>query len=423
MTYNRNLNLATAIEIEFIVPNNTLPNGKRISRRLMRPLIDAINISEVYVTYDYTRCENNSDHQVYEINMPLQFYDYGNSDCKANNLLTKVRDALKAINAETCTCTGLHVHVSLNPLKDNVNPQDFNTISQQNWYRNNAENNKTIVLDLLDSNKRLPILAIQDFIIRYYDDISEVEKIVAPSRNGINNHFCKYPESVNPDWKDILKNTTTYDGLSEFHNNNKFFAINCLPIDSKNTIEFRQHHGQINQFKIFRWIKLITNMINHTMINRIETRNSPTIVFDDIEALTPDQLFPNARANDKGKPLYELLFTHRNITTELIMRNCGFNTPNSVRRKISELRQKLQAMGINGQSAITTYNQQCYDNPYGASNGAYDLNGYGINDTWQKKTIVNGGNTLALKSDDEIGLASIFSGLDYDTVHKLTHRT
>ena len=60
MTYNRNLNLATAIEIEFIVPNNTLPNGKRISRRLMRPLIDAINISEVYVTYDYTRSENNS---------------------------------------------------------------------------------------------------------------------------------------------------------------------------------------------------------------------------------------------------------------------------------------------------------------------------------------------------------------------------
>ena len=130
MTYNRNLNLATAIEIEFIVPNNTLPNGKRISRRMIRPLIDAINIPEVFVTYDYTRCENNSEHQVYEINMPLQFYDYGNSDCKANNLLTKVRDALKAINAETCTCTGLHVHVSLNPLKDDVNPQDFNTISQ-----------------------------------------------------------------------------------------------------------------------------------------------------------------------------------------------------------------------------------------------------------------------------------------------------
>ena len=106
MTYNRNLNLATAIEIEFIVPNNVLPNGKMISRRLMRPLIDAINIPEVYVTYDYTRCENNSEHQVYEINMPLQVYEKDNVDCKGFNLLTKVRDALKSINAETCTCTG-----------------------------------------------------------------------------------------------------------------------------------------------------------------------------------------------------------------------------------------------------------------------------------------------------------------------------
>ena len=75
----------------------------------------------------------------------------------------------------------------------------------------------------------------------------------------------------------------------------------------------------------------------------------------------------------------------------------------------------------NNPQAIATYNQQHYNNVYGASNGLYNLNGYELAQEYTiTRTLSN--NVESYLPPNRIGSAHVHYGLDHDVYNRLINR-
>ena len=151
--------------------------------------------------------------------------------------LKKVAEALDEIGAKVDKSCGLHIH------------HDFN----------DAE---------LDTFKN-----IYGIFARYEDAIDE---LVAPSRRGMNNRYCKSPR-IN------LRQLEQARSIMEITNEiytNRFVKLNCQSYRRHGTIEFRNHQGTVEYEKIANWIVLTQMIVERAFEGKVKLNKKATDWFN-----------------------------------------------------------------------------------------------------------------------------------------------
>ena len=260
-------------------------------------------------------------------------------------------------------CCGVHVHVGLKPISNNITNDDFTTLSIDKY-----RSNRTYVSQSSSSfNDVLDNAIIKDVVYRYAKHQLEINKIFPPSRT--NNRFASGLDLC----IDAIKQcdgsiTSLMNAIQRNGSTNrisKFFSVNLQSYSRYGTIEFRQHGATLEMDKVKPFVMMLSNMFNHSINNRLLSNNSR------IE----NRLLPNEPYSPRTKLglLWSLCKTENGATTREIMAHCNIDNAKSVRRTISTIRSRF------GHNAIETLNQQHYNHRYGTSNDEHDLNGYRIN--------------------------------------------
>lgn len=86
--------------------------------------------------------------------------------------------------------------------------------------------------------------------VRYQGVLDEV---VAPSRRGDNNRYCK---AVTPEMYYSAFREGSVMSIADFCQTDRYYKLNLKAYIRHNTIEFRQHHGTVDANKITNWIRL-----------------------------------------------------------------------------------------------------------------------------------------------------------------------
>ncbi|MGI9593191.1 MAG: amidoligase family protein [Patiriisocius sp.] len=392
MTYNKKINMIASAEIgEFFVPdpvNGGYVETEREIRRLCGPEITSFAL----VKRDATP---NNGKQLFEVNMPpMVINDFAREKYKL------VEDKLVELNAKVNKNCGCHVHVSTRKLLDSVDANTFNELSWNKFFSNKAE-----VLAMLDYTTQMPLLAMKDIGLRYYDHMSEIELTLSPSRSG--NYYAKKLAN----YKTKINSASTIENLG-YVGNTKFHAVNYHPLRSdKETIEFRQRDGTFVANKIFDWFEFLLNMIDHTLNKRVRLSSS-TSTTETISRPDANDIF---RRGTVKNVIYSLISRTGGATTREIMSVMSGQSTENVRRAICEIRARL------GAQSVTTHTSQYYGHNYGSSQGIYNLGGYSAPNEWTVTSTSAEPTEMYLPSSI-IGAENVFCGLDYDVYNRLTSR-
>tara|TARA_R100001594_G_scaffold145114_1_gene194932 strand:- start:784 stop:1962 length:1179 start_codon:yes stop_codon:yes gene_type:complete len=390
MTYNKKTIIASAEIGEFLVPDRT--NGGHIgSVRELQRLIGSDITSFALVKKDDTP---NNGVQLFEINMPpMVINDFAKEKYKL------VERKLTEIGAKVNRKCGCHVHVSTRKLRPLIDVDAFNEISWNKFFSDQHE-----VLAMLDQTSQMPLLGMKDIGLRYYDQIEEINKVLAPSRT--NNYYAKKLEN----YERKIKGADTIQQLGNI-GNSKFHAVNYHSLNTdKETIEFRQRDGSFDANKIFDWFEFLLNMIDHTLNKRISASATRTI---ETIMNRPDANDIFRRGTAKNV-IYSLIAREGGATTQEIMNVVSGSTAQNVRSRISEIRNRL------GDQAVTTHTSQHYGYSYGASNGLYDLGGYSVPSEWI--VTETQGDQEQYLAPNLIGSENVFYGLDCQVYDRLISR-
>ena len=183
------------------------------------------------------------------------------------------------------------------------------------------------------------------------------------------------------------------------------FAVASLDTWARHgTIEFRQAPMTMSADKLWQWLTLLENLFITSAKGRIDW-NAIGGATDTRQ--TPDQLF---RRNSRIGLIYSMCRRDGGATVQEIISATGWDA-DTIRPRITEIRQRLDATGHNGQAAVVTHNQQVYGNAYGASNGRHDLNGYEI---LREYTVRNSAANIPLLPATRRAPATVWYGLEDD---------
>ena len=180
------------------------------------------------------------------------------------------------------------------------------------------------------------------------------------------------------------------------------FAVASLDTWARHgTIEFRQAPMTMSADKLWQWLTLLENLFMTSAAGRIDW---DAIGGANDTRQTPDQLF---RRNSRIGLIYSMCRRDGGATVQEIISATGWDA-DTIRPRITEIRQRLDATGHNGQAAVVTHNQQVYGNAYGASNGRHDLSGYEV---LREYTVRNAAADIPLLPITRRAPATIWYGL------------
>ena len=186
---------------------------------------------------------------------------------------------------------------------------------------------------------------------------------------------------------------------------NPKFAVASLDTWARlGTVEFRQAPMTLSADKLWQWLTLLENLFMTSASGRIDW---DAIGGANDTRQTPDQLF---RRNSRIGLIYSMCRRDGGATVQEIISATGWDAE-TIRPRITEIRQRLDATGHNGQAAVVTHNQQVYGNAYGASNGRHDLNGYEV---LREYTVRNAAADIPLLPVTRRAPATIWYGLSDD---------
>ena len=180
------------------------------------------------------------------------------------------------------------------------------------------------------------------------------------------------------------------------------FAVASLDTWARlGTVEFRQAPMTLSADKLWQWLTLLENLFMTSASGRLD--------WDAIGGATdtrqtPDQLF---RRNSRIGLIYSMCRRDGGATVQEIISATGWDA-DTIRPRITEIRQRLDATGHNGQAAVVTHNQQVYGNAYGASNGRHDLSGYEV---LREYTVRNAAGDIPLLPVTRRAPATVWYGL------------
>ena len=388
MTYT-NKNITVSAEIEFIIHNQR--NFSDVKALLGHEITNFCKFKDD---------ASSSDQQVWEINVPPMI---ANDTARAYYKL--IQNKLESLNAKITSACGLHVHMGTRKILDNIDPDTFNRISWNQFFNNTSE-----VTAMFDYTSQMPLLGLKDIGIRYYTHFDAVNSMLTPTRHD--NRYARYLSN----FATKINGADSIDALSRIQRN-KFYAVNYEPLTtSKETIEFRQRHGTFEMPKIFDWFEFLLNMVTHTLNNRVTLGSGTTQ-----ETTTWTRPTRNPfRSNTTYHAIYELISRTGGATAIELEDELNRQGLRWDRARISEMRRDPR-LGNNPQ-AIATYNQQHYNNVYGASNGLYNLNGYELAQEYTiTRTLSN--NVESFLPDYLLGPDHIHYGLNQDLLRRLIRTT
>lgn len=259
-----------------------------------------------------------------------------------------------------------------------------------------------------DFNDPMPLVLVQDIVYRYAKHQHTISSMLAPSRRSRADQA--YATPLCRTLMDRIYQTTSVDAIAtligqtgshpRFGDSNKMNAV-TLHKWSEGLIEFRQHDSTLNFNRLSSWINLLTTIVRHSDMHRIQTGGGMHHA--------PD-LISTQRPHSRLNVAYRLMRQSGGATVRQIMDATGCQ-PQRIRVMVTEIRQRLDqelGQGI-GQAMVLTHNQQHYGHAYGSSDGEYDLNGYEIQRQIETQ------ETIGLLPDDQRGGDAIWHGLDDDS--------
>ena len=310
------------------------------------------------------------------------------------NLLSHInaiaRQECSSVDDIVNTGCGVHVHIGNAPINSNVDPDEYCRASIEAWPRIHTDHAMPFDFEIL-----------RDVVYRYARMQSIINTMLAPSRTentmcwGLSNLIDEILGS-----RDIQELNRALGGTPS---GGKFSAITLAhdprsypnrDQDRVGTVEFRQHHGTSDFEKSWKWLEFICNLFTHTHNERIGFENNQTSVQE-----TPtNDIF---RRGSRNNVQYHLIRSNSGATTRDIMDVTG-RSEQSVRRGISEIRDRLEQLGFD-RSALVTHDQIANGHRYGDGT---DLNGYQVLQTVE--TQLAGAELLP---ENRRGIDSIFAGL------------
>ena len=310
------------------------------------------------------------------------------------NLLSHInaiaRQECSSVDDIVNTGCGVHVHIGNAPINSNVDPDEYCRTSIEAYPRIHTDHAMPFDFEI-----------IRDVVYRYARMQRIIDTMLAPSRTE--NTMCWGLFNLVDDIKSANDMEQLSRALRNTPNGTKFSAITLEhdprshPSREQNrvgTIEFRQHHGTSDFEKSWKWLEFICNLFTHTHNERISIEASRT----DVRETPSNDIF---RRGSRNNVQYHLIRSNSGATTRDIMDVTG-RSEQSVRRGISEIRDRLEQLGFD-RSALVTHDQIANGHRYGDGT---DLNGYQVLQTIE--TQVSGAELLP---ENRRGIDSIFAGL------------
>lgn len=97
---------------------------------------------------------------------------------------------------------------------------------------------------------------------RYADFEEQIDRFLPPSRRANNNRFCKSLHALTTFAREAMQNARTIRQLAQSQNGgDRYFKVNLQSLLRHHTIEFRQHSGTCDAWKIRNWVLFLDGFV------------------------------------------------------------------------------------------------------------------------------------------------------------------
>lgn len=97
---------------------------------------------------------------------------------------------------------------------------------------------------------------------RYAAFEEQIDRFLPPSRRANNNRFCKSLSALTPFAREAMQNARTIRQLAQAQNGgDRYFKVNLQSLLRHHTIEFRQHSGTCDAWKIRNWVLFLDGFV------------------------------------------------------------------------------------------------------------------------------------------------------------------
>ena len=291
---------------------------------------------------------------------------------------------------------GGHVHIGNRAIK-NMTPREHWLQSKQLMRDRNAffVPSDDCCADVM------PLILAKDVAARYAEHFDAINSILPASRRA--NRYAQRLDHIAPNGRrhDEFMAAQSASDMARLIGG-KFYAVN-LETWTRGTMEFRQHQATMDVAKLAAWCALLDAMFRHSDHYRVDYNAQGITTMP-----TPAQPY---RASSRIGVMWSLIRRDNGATTRELMNATGW-TAQTVRARISEMRRD------HGDQTVICHTQQAFGHSYGASNGEYDLNGYMVPETIERRQRDNGG----LLPENTRGVSSIWAGLNDMTFEYFNER-
>lgn len=372
----------TGIEIEFCLDNN----GERAVEKANRSLIGTELEGKMIFVKDHNCIEANVAPTIIGCNAQREYYK------KMYRHIESIGGTVTHSNGTAIKICSTHVHISTKTLKDGITATEFTEFSIANWF-----SNKTAVLAMLN-DEELDAQIAWDILYR----------CTAPSLHGgkkdmdsmIPRDRCNGPYTYNIDHAQLISDATDRNDIASIKRCQRHYKFSEISLDhwvGKNTIEFRQHGGTLEEEKITNWCKFLLNIFVTSIETRFDHSANRTIT-------APDDL--GLRRGTKQQVLYHAIKgTSGGISVRDIHAIVGTNTDQAVRRLISDITGRLQSL-VGTEQLMICHTQR--------TNGGRYRDGTDISSYEVLEELTVQGSGVTAKPENRTGQPSIWSNCPDD---------
>ena len=372
----------TGIEIEFVLGRNDENAVDKANRSIVGTDLEG----KMIFVKDHLCIEANVAPTIIGCNAQKQYYK------KMYQHIESIGGTVTQPNGRAIKVCSTHVHISTKTLKDGITATEFTEFSIANWF-----SNKTAVLEMLNDEELDPQIA-WDILYRctapsLHGGKKDMDSMIPLDR--VDGYYTK-----NIDHAKLISSETDRNDIASIkkcQNHYKFSEISLDHWASKNTIEFRQHGGTLEEEKITNWCKFLLNIFVTSIETRFDHSANRTVT-------APDDL--GLRRGTKQQVLYHAIKgTSGGISVRDIHAIVGTNTDQAVRRLISDITGRLNNL-VGTEQLMVCHTQR--------TNGGRYRDGTDISSYEVLEELTVQGSGITAKPENRTGQPSIWSNCPDD---------